>query len=75
MVRNISRRHPQMAVAIQGRRGEADDGPLGMAASTPQAPHPPTTRAEQDESVMGKCPHQEILDQHDDDEKDEEPGH
>jgi len=64
-----------MAVAIQGRRGEADDGPLGMVASAPQAPHPPTARAEQDNSEVSQCPRQEILDQHGDDEEDEEPGH
>ena len=74
-LRKSSRRHPQMAVAIQGRRGEADEVPLGMVASVPQAPHPPTTCAENDDSVVEQCPRQEILDQHDDDEEDEKPGH
>ncbi len=75
IARASSTRHPQMAVAIQGRRGALDDGALDMATSVPETPHPPTGSTEQDQPEVGQCPNQDELDQRDDGKEDEEPGH
>lgn len=71
--RAISSRHPQRKRLPQGRRSELAG--LRTAVSLPEAPHPPATRAENDQSKVRERPRQDELDEDDEDEEDEELAH